>query len=351
MRDRRYRRADRHRLDRHHGALAGSDESRRESRSDYAARPPGTAAHHTDFPRYSCRSPCGRLDDHEYLGKHARTGQRGDAVRYQGDGGTRQTESEEGRGDKFHGNLSGAEYVLCDADSRDGDCGACCRGIVGPRNYHRDILSRIPDRDYFRRHYFKAACQTQDVPLGTFGGRVMEVFRTIVSVLSAVAIPALMLFFLAYGAFRKVKVYEEAVEGAKEGFNIAVRIIPYLVLMLVSIAVFRASGAMDVFIAVVRPLTDLVGIPAEALPMAIMRPLSGSGSLGIMTETMQAYGTDSVIGVLVSTLYGSTETTFYVLAVYFGAVGIRNTRHALPTGLLADFIAFLAAVFFVGVIL
>ncbi|PLX33633.1 MAG: spore maturation protein [Ignavibacteria bacterium] len=179
----------------------------------------------------------------------------------------------------------------------------------------------------------------------------MDVFRSIVSILSAVAIPALMLFFLSYGAFKKVKVYEVAVEGAKEGFNIAVRIIPYLVLMLVSIAIFRASGAMDVFITVVRPLTDLVGIPPEALPMAIMRPLSGSGSLGIMTETMQAYGTDGFIGVLVSTLYGSTETTFYVLAVYFGAVGIRNTRHALPTGLLADFVAFLAAVFFVGLVL
>lgn len=179
----------------------------------------------------------------------------------------------------------------------------------------------------------------------------MDIFRDIVSIISAVAIPALMLFFLSYGAFKKVKVYEVAVEGAKEGFNIAVRIIPYLVLMLVSIAIFRASGAMDVFITIVRPLTDLVGIPPEALPMAIMRPLSGSGSLGIMTETMQAYGTDGFIGVLVSTLYGSTETTFYVLAVYFGAVGIRNTRHALPTGLLADFVAFLAAVFFVGLVL
>jgi spore maturation protein B len=178
----------------------------------------------------------------------------------------------------------------------------------------------------------------------------MDAFREIVSVLSAVAIPALMLFFLVYGAAKKVKVYEVAVEGAKEGFNIAVKIIPYLVLMLVSIAVFRASGAMDVFIDIIRPLTDLVGIPAEALPMAMMRPLSGSGSLGIMTETMNAYGTDSFIGVLVSTLYGSTETTFYVLAVYFGTVGIKNTRHALPTGLLADFIAFIAAVVFVSVL-
>ena len=179
----------------------------------------------------------------------------------------------------------------------------------------------------------------------------METFREVVTVLSSVAIPALMLFFLVYGAAKNVKVYEVAVEGAKEGFNIAVKIIPYLVLMLVSIAVFRASGAMDVFISVLRPLTDLVGIPAEVLPMAMMRPLSGSGSLGIMTETMSAYGTDSHIGILVSTLYGSTETTFYVLAVYFGTVGIKNTRHALPAGLIADFVAFIAAVVFVSVLL
>jgi spore maturation protein B len=179
----------------------------------------------------------------------------------------------------------------------------------------------------------------------------MDTVKNILTILSAVAVPGLMLFFLAYGAMRRVKVYEVAVEGAKEGFHIAVRIIPYLVLMLVAIAVFRASGAMDVFITLLRPLTDAVGVPAEVLPMAMMRPLSGSGSLGIMTETMKTYGTDSYIGVLVSTLYGSTETTFYVLAVYFGAVGIKNTRHALPTGLLADFVAFIAAVLFVRLLL
>ena len=180
---------------------------------------------------------------------------------------------------------------------------------------------------------------------------MIDIAQGIVTVLSAVAVPALMLFFLVYGAMRKVKVYEVAVEGAKEGFQIAVRIIPYLVLMLVSIAVFRASGAMDVFIAALRPLTDLVGIPADALPMAIMRPLSGSGSIGVMTEIMQTHGTDSYLGMLVSTMYGSTETTFYVVAVYFGSVGIRNTRHALPTGLIADFISFLAAVFFVSLVM
>jgi spore maturation protein B len=175
----------------------------------------------------------------------------------------------------------------------------------------------------------------------------MTAFRDIVGILSALAIPALMLFFLVYGAMKKVKVYEAAVEGAKEGFGVAVKIIPYLVLMLVAIAVFRASGALDVLIAVLRPVTALIGFPPEALPMAFMRPLSGSGSLGVMTETMKVHGPDSFIGMLVSTLYGSTETTFYVLAVYFGSVGIKNTRHALPTGLIADLVAFIAALFVV----
>lgn len=171
----------------------------------------------------------------------------------------------------------------------------------------------------------------------------MELFRDVVTIISALAIPALLLFFLVFATVRKVRVYEVAVEGAKEGFNVAVRIIPYLVLMLVSIAVFRASGALDVLLSVFKPVTDFIGFPSEALPMALMRPLSGSGSLGVMTEIMSKHGTDSFIGVLVSTLYGSTETTFYVIAVYFGAVGIKNTRHALPTGLFADFVAFIAA--------
>jgi len=179
----------------------------------------------------------------------------------------------------------------------------------------------------------------------------MTAFKDIVGIFSALAIPALMLFFLAYGAMKKVKVYEVAVEGAKEGFGVAVKIIPYLVLMLVAIAVFRASGALDVFIALLRPVTALIGFPPEALPMAFMRPLSGSGSLGVMTETMKVHGPDSFIGMLVSTLYGSTETTFYVLAVYFGSVGIKNTRHALPTGLIADFVAFLAALVVVRLVM
>ena len=137
------------------------------------------------------------------------------------------------------------------------------------------------------------------------------------------------------------------VEGAKDGFNIAVKIIPYLVAMLIAIGIFRAGGGMDWLIFILQPVTSLIGMPAEALPMALMRPLSGSGSLGIMSENLAVYGPDSFIGILVSTFYGSTETTFYVLALYFGAVNIKNTRHALPVGLIADVAGILGALFIV----
>jgi len=174
-----------------------------------------------------------------------------------------------------------------------------------------------------------------------------ETFRDIINIVSIAAIPFLIFSFIGYGALKKVKVYEQFVEGAKEGFNIAVRIIPYLVGMLMAIGIFRAGGAMEWLILILRPFTDLIGMPAEALPMALMRPLSGSGSLGIMAEIISVHGPDSFIGILVSTFFGSTETTFYVLAVYFGAVNIRNTRHALPVGLLADAAGLLGALFIV----
>jgi spore maturation protein B len=172
-----------------------------------------------------------------------------------------------------------------------------------------------------------------------------DLFRTIISYISILAIPFMIAVFLIWGFLKKVKVYEVFVEGAKDGFNTAIRIIPYLVAMLFAIGIFRASGAMDVLTAVIAPVTNLIGMPPETLPMALMRPLSGSGSLGIMTELMKTHGPDSFIGVLASTLYGSSETTFYILAVYFGSVSIKNTRHAVPVGLLADLAGMLAAVF------
>jgi len=174
-----------------------------------------------------------------------------------------------------------------------------------------------------------------------------ELFKNIIQIFSIIAIPLLIVIFVGYGVVKKVRVYEVFVEGAKEGFNIAVKIIPYLVAMLVAIGIFRAGGAMDLLVYILRPLTSLIGMPAEALPMALMRPLSGSGSLGIMAEIMSVHGPDSFIGIMVSTFYGSTETTFYILAVYFGAVNIRKIRHALSAGLIADVAGILAAVFIV----
>ncbi len=174
-----------------------------------------------------------------------------------------------------------------------------------------------------------------------------EYFKRFIEVISIVAIPALIILFIGYGAVKRIRVYEQFVEGAKEGFNIAVRIIPYLVAILMAIGIFRAGGAMDWLIYILKPFTDFIGMPAEALPMALMRPLSGSGSLGIMTEILKVHGPDSFIGIMVSTFFGSTETTFYVLAVYFGAVNIKNTRHALPAGLIADLAGILGAVFIV----
>lgn len=172
-----------------------------------------------------------------------------------------------------------------------------------------------------------------------------DLFRSVINLIAILAIPLMIAVFLGWGFAKKVRVYEVFVEGAKDGFNTAVRIIPYLVAMLFAIGIFRASGAMDVLVSIIAPLTNLIGMPPDTLPMALMRPLSGSGSLGIMTELMKTHGPDSFIGVLASTMYGSSETTFYVLAVYFGSVGIKNTRHAVPVGLMADVAGMLGAVF------
>jgi len=175
-------------------------------------------------------------------------------------------------------------------------------------------------------------------------------FKSVIQIISTVAIPLIILSFTTFGVVKKVKIYEVFIEGAKEGFNIAVRIIPFLVAMLVAIGIFRAGGAMDFLVWIIDPITSLIGMPAEALPMAMMRPLSGSGSMGIMAEIISVHGPDSLIGILVSTIMGSTETTFYVIAVYFGAVNIRKTRHALAAGLLADIAGILGAVFIVNLL-
>ena len=157
-------------------------------------------------------------------------------------------------------------------------------------------------------------------------------------------LPVLIVVMLGYGIAKRVAVYDAMIEGAKEGFQVAIRIIPFLVAILVAAGMFRASGLLDVIIVGVQPLLSLIGFPAEALPMAVLRPLSGSGAYAIMAEIMQAEGPDSLVGYLVSTLQGSTETTFYVLAVYFGAVGVVRIRHALVAGLTADMAGVIGAV-------
>jgi spore maturation protein SpmB len=188
---------------------------------------------------------------------------------------------------------------------------------------------------------------TSGILKNNFFGEFANGFKTFIEIISYVAIPLIILTFIIYGFLKKVKVYEAFVEGAKEGFNVAVKIIPYLVGMLTAIAVFRSSGSMDVLVSLLQPITSLIGMPAEALPMALMRPLSGSGSIAIMSEIMKTYGPDTALGVLVSTLYGSSETTFYVLAVYFGSINISKTRHALAAGLLADLAGVIGATFIV----
>ena len=163
-------------------------------------------------------------------------------------------------------------------------------------------------------------------------------------------LPAVVAFLVLYGWTRQVRVYESLVEGAREGFQVAIRIIPYLVAILVAVGMFRASGSLALLIGWIAPATALIGMPAEALPMAILRPLSGSGAMGIASEAMTAHGPDSLVGYMVSTYQGSTETTFYVLAVYFGAVGVKNARHAVPGCLLADIAGILAATFIVNLL-
>lgn len=177
----------------------------------------------------------------------------------------------------------------------------------------------------------------------TTGAAVSPFSAAGLNALSAWLIPVLLAGLLIYGYFRGVKIYETLTDGAKEGFTTAVRIIPFMVAIFVAIGMFRASGAMDIMIAIFSPLTTAVGMPAEALAMALMRPLSGSGAFGLMSEIV-AQGPDGFLSFLVSVMQGSTETTFYVLAVYFGAIGIRRTRHALPAALCADAAGIIAAV-------
>lgn len=156
-------------------------------------------------------------------------------------------------------------------------------------------------------------------------------------------IAILILAIVVYGMVKKVKVYECFVEGAKEGLSICLRIFPYLLAMLVAIAVFRESKALDYFITLVKPAVKLIGLPPEVVPLILVKPLSGSGALGVLSDILIKYGPDSFIGRLSSIIMGTTETIFYTLTVYFGAVGIKKIRHTLWAAVLADLVAIIMA--------
>ncbi|MGN0733123.1 MAG: spore maturation protein [Emergencia sp.] len=171
----------------------------------------------------------------------------------------------------------------------------------------------------------------------------------VLEAISIWAIPVVVAAVSLYAIIKKVPVYSVFTEGAKEGFSTAVMIIPYLTAMLCAIGMFRASGGMDWLCGLLDPITSLIGIPGEVLPMGIMRSFSGGGAEGMMVDLMTQYGTQSQIGRIASVALGSTETTFYVVAVYFGSVGVSNTRHAIAAGLLGDLASLIASAVIVNI--
>ncbi len=166
-----------------------------------------------------------------------------------------------------------------------------------------------------------------------------------VETISRWAIPVIVLAIPLWGLLRGVKVYEAFVEGAREGLLTTVRIAPYLIAMFVAIRVFRVAGGMNLVLQAITPFTRLLQIPPEVVPMFLVRPLSGSGSLSMLGEILKVHGPDSLVGVMASTIQGSTETTLYVITIYFGAVNATRIRHSLAIGLWADFIGFIVAVY------
>ncbi len=183
--------------------------------------------------------------------------------------------------------------------------------------------------------------------IGYFSSLDKEELTVASNVASNVILFSIIVSFIGMAAWRRINVYEAFIDGAKDGFATAVKIIPYLIAILVAVGVFRASGAMDVLMGGIAGVVEGVGFDAEwvdALPTALMKPLSGSGARGMMIDTMTTFGADSFAGRLACTFQGATDTTFYIIAVYFGAVGIKNTRYAIPCGLIADLAGIVAAI-------
>jgi len=165
-----------------------------------------------------------------------------------------------------------------------------------------------------------------------------------VKIVSSYAIPVIFLVILGVGAYKDVKVFEAFVDGAKDGVTTVVRILPSLVGLMVAVGVFRASGALDLLTYATKPLASMLGIPKDAMPLAFMRPISGSASLALVSDIIEANGPDSFVGRVVSTMMGSTETIFYTLTVYFGSVGVKNIRYTLAAALAADTVSIIASV-------
>jgi len=172
----------------------------------------------------------------------------------------------------------------------------------------------------------------------------------ILKILSIAIIPAMMSIILLHGYINKVNLYDAFVEGAKEGFQSALRIMPYLIAIFIAIGIFKRSGALNILVNIISPIAKLVGVPKEVIPLAIMRPISGSGALGVVNEIITEYGPDSFVGRVASTMMGSSETIFYTMAVYFGVVGIKDSRHTLPAALLSHVASIIASVFICNIV-
>jgi spore maturation protein B len=179
----------------------------------------------------------------------------------------------------------------------------------------------------------------------TVGTGGSGMFAQVCEILSIWTIPLVLLVIPLVGYVRRVRVYEAFVEGAAEGFQTTIRIMPFLVAMMVAVSIFRTSGALDDSVNFLQPLLSILGVPPELVPLAVMRPLSGTGALGLTTEILNTQGPDSLVGRIASTVLGSTDTTFYVLTVYFGAVGIRKPRYSVAVGLIGDMVGFFGAVY------
>lgn len=171
-----------------------------------------------------------------------------------------------------------------------------------------------------------------------------KVLQNVVKAISILALPFFLSFFPVYAALRKIKVYEEFTEGAKEGFQVAIRIIPFLVAILTAVGMFRGAGGIALITKILKPALDFVHFPTDLLPLVLMRPLSGSGSIALLSDLVKTNGPNDIVSLMGATILGSTETTFYVIAVYFGSVGIRRTRYAVASGLLADLTSVIASI-------